>query len=151
MFPSRTSARIWASRGQHSIATSGHRVRFAGVHSIFTAPGLIFGIEILPYGLYDVFMDDSFEWDEYKNQENQQKHGVSFQAAQFAFADPHLLILRDERHSMPAEERFYAVGRIEGGIVTVRFTMRNKHIRIFWAGFWRKYRGHYLKQASIIS
>ena len=96
-------------------------------------------------------MDDSFAWDEYKNQENQQKHGVSFQAAQFAFTDPHLLILRDERHSTLEEERFYAIGRIEGGIVTVRFTMRNQQIRIFGAGFWRKYRARYLKQASIIS
>ena len=96
-------------------------------------------------------MEASFAWDEDKNRENQEKHGVSFQAAQFAFADPHLLILRDERHSTPEEERFYGVGRIEGGIVTVRFTVRNNKIRIFGAGFWRKYRKRYLDRAAIIS
>jgi uncharacterized DUF497 family protein len=93
-------------------------------------------------------MDFSFEWNEDKNRENQEKHGVSFQEAQFAFTDSHLLILRDERHSTPEEERFYGVGRIEGGIVTVRFTVRNQVIRIFGAGFWRKYRRRYLERAS---
>ena len=96
-------------------------------------------------------MEASFTWDDDKNQENQEKHHVSFQSAQYAFADPHLLILRDARHSTPQEERFYGVGRIEGGVVTVRFTVRNTMIRIFGAGFWRKYRKRYLERASIIS
>ncbi len=96
-------------------------------------------------------MEASFAWDEQKNWENQQKHGVSFEEAQRVFADAHLLILRDERHSTPEEERFYGVGKVKGGILTVRFTVRNKRIRIFGAGFWRKYRGRTLEQASIIS
>jgi uncharacterized protein len=29
-----------------------------------------------------------FEWDEKKNREDQAKHGVSFEPAQYAFADP---------------------------------------------------------------
>lgn len=90
----------------------------------------------------------SFEWDDRKNQENQAKHGVSFEEAQVVFTDPHLLILRDERHTTPEEERFYAVGRVEGGILTVRFTLRQDVIRIFGAGFWRKYRRRYLERAS---
>jgi uncharacterized DUF497 family protein len=39
-------------------------------------------------------MEVSFEWDEQKNWENQIKHGIPFEAAQYAFADPHRLILR---------------------------------------------------------
>jgi uncharacterized DUF497 family protein len=89
-------------------------------------------------------MEVSFEWDEQKNWENQIKHGIPFEAAQYAFADPHRLILRDTRHTTSEEERLYCVGRIEGGIVTVRFTTRNGTIRIFGAGFWRKYRKQYL-------
>jgi uncharacterized DUF497 family protein len=60
-----------------------------------------------------------------------------------------IIILRDDRHSTLDEERFYAVGRIVGGIVTVRFTMRSNVIRIFGAGFWRKYRSYYLKGTAI--
>lgn len=89
-------------------------------------------------------MHESFEWDEDKNRENQEKHGVSFEEAQLVFADPNLLIRRDRIHSTPEEERFYGVGRIAGGIVTVRFTVRNGVMRIFGAGFWRKYRKYYL-------
>lgn len=88
-------------------------------------------------------MEASFEWDEDKNVDNQQKHGVSFEQAQAAFADPNVLILSDAHHSTEEEARFYAVGRIEGGIVTVRFTRRTNKIRIFGAGFWRQYRRRY--------
>ena len=84
-----------------------------------------------------------FEWDERKNQENQDNHGVSFERAQYAFADPDRLILRDKRHSTRDENRYYCVGRIRGGIVTVRFVYRQDKIRIFGAGFWRQYRRLY--------
>jgi len=42
---------------------------------------------------------ENFEWDENKNRENQAKHGVSFEQAQYAFADPNLIVLEDLRHS----------------------------------------------------
>lgn len=89
-------------------------------------------------------MRESFEWDEDKNRENQEKHGVSFEQAQFVIIDPDMLILRDDQHSTSEEERFFAVGQIQGGVLTVRFTMRERVIRIFGAGFWRKYRARYL-------
>lgn len=88
----------------------------------------------------------TFAWDEEKNQENQTKHGVSFERAQYAFADPHRLILRDKRHSTRDEERYFCVGHISGGIVTVRFVRRGETIRIFGAGFWREYRALYLER-----
>jgi len=40
-----------------------------------------------------------FEWDETKNRDNQQKHGISFDIAQYAFADPKRIILEDLEHS----------------------------------------------------
>ncbi len=38
-----------------------------------------------------------FEWDEAKDRENQKKHGVSFELAQYAFADPKRVIAEDLR------------------------------------------------------
>jgi uncharacterized protein len=89
-------------------------------------------------------MRESFEWDEEKNRENQAKHGVSFEEAQEAFADPNNLVFADEVHSTAKETRFFCIGRVENRILTVRFTYRKSRIRIFGAGFWRKYRRLYL-------
>jgi uncharacterized protein len=78
-----------------------------------------------------------FEWDEEKDRKNQAKHGIAFGHAQFAFADPRRLILFDLDHSRE-EQRFYCLGRVGLGILTVRFTYRNEVIRIIGAGYWRK-------------
>lgn len=78
-----------------------------------------------------------FEWDDRKDRENQWKHGVSFCEAQRAFLDPGRLILEDLDHSSD-EVRFYCLGRVRDGILTVRFTYRRNRIRIFGAGYWRK-------------
>src|SRR5574341_530723 len=78
-----------------------------------------------------------FEWDSKKDQENQEKHGISFAKAQFAFADPRRVIAEDLSHSS-SEKRYYCFGRVGDGILTVRFTYRSEVIRIFGAGFWRK-------------
>ena len=87
----------------------------------------------------------SFEWDPAKNQINLQKHGVSFDLAQFAFADPKRVILEDVEHS-DHEKRYFCLGKVAEGILTVRFTVRDKTIRIFGAGYWRKGRKIYEEQ-----
>ena len=79
----------------------------------------------------------SFEWDEEKERENQAKHHVPFSLAQQAFLDPHRVIAEDITHS-DREDRFYCIGRVNEGIMTVRFTYRGNVIRIFGAGYWRK-------------
>ena len=78
-----------------------------------------------------------FDWDEEKDKENQAKHGVSFGLAQRAFLDPHRVIAEDLSHSA-SEDRFYCMGRVNDGIITVRFTYRGNVIRIYGAGYWRK-------------
>lgn len=78
-----------------------------------------------------------FEWDENKNRENQQKHGVSFETAQYAFANPKRVIVEDTSHSQD-EPRYYCFGQVGGGIMTVRLTYRGQIIRIIGAGYWRK-------------
>jgi len=89
-----------------------------------------------------------FEWDPDKNRQNQEKHGIPFEVAQYAFADPKRLILQDLSHSKQ-ETRYYCVGRIDDGIVTVRFTYRENVIRIFGAGYWRKGKNLYEKHHQI--
>ena len=89
-------------------------------------------------------MDSSFEWDENKDLENQYKHGVSFGRAQYAFADPRRVIARDKRHSKK-EERYFCFGKVDGGVLTVRFTYRAEGIRIFGAGYWRQGKEAYEK------
>lgn len=83
-----------------------------------------------------------FEWNEKKNRQNQAKHDVSFELAQYAFADPNRVIAEDCSHSKD-EKRYYCFGKVGEGILTVRFTYRIDVIRIFGAGYWRKGRETY--------
>jgi uncharacterized DUF497 family protein/predicted DNA binding CopG/RHH family protein len=65
----------------------------------------------------------TFEWDEEKDRENQEKHKVSFIMAQQAFLDPQRVIVEDMAHSSE-EDRHYCIGRVSDGVMTVRFTYR---------------------------
>ena len=65
----------------------------------------------------------SFDWDEDKNRLNQEKHGVAFEIAQAAFLDEHRVIAEDLSHS-GKEQRYYCFGKVEDGVLTVRFTWR---------------------------
>ena len=92
----------------------------------------------------------SFEWDEAKNLDNLREHRVSFFDAQHAFLDTKRVIAEDLNHS-EEEQRYYCFGlnRDGTGILTVRFTYRNGHIRIFGAGYWRKGRKVYEQANSV--
>ena len=90
-----------------------------------------------------------FEWDSEKDLGNQKKHGVSFITAQYAFADPNRVILEDVTHSTKSEKRYFCLGQIGDGILTVRFTYREQRIRIFGAGYWRKGRRIYEEQNQL--
>ena len=90
----------------------------------------------------------SFEWDSAKDLENRRKHGVPFEVAQHAFADPRRVIAEDVSHSR-GEQRYYCFGRVGDGILTVRFTIRGNAIRIFGAGYWRKGKRIYEEENQI--
>jgi len=94
--------------------------------------------------------ESNFEWNEAKNQENLQKHDVSFFEAQHAFLDKQRIIAKDITHSQE-EERYYCFGLNEDktGILTVRFTYRTGCIRIFGAGYWREGKKVYEQNNSI--
>ena len=80
---------------------------------------------------------DLFEWDPFKDGDNVEKHGVDFDTATQAFADPHRTIIFDEKHSQ-YEKRFCCLGKVGGRVLSVRFVHRGEKIRIIGAGFWRK-------------
>jgi uncharacterized DUF497 family protein len=86
-----------------------------------------------------------FDWDPDREAENLRKHGVSFVEAQDAFMDRGRVTGRDVNHSQ-SEPRFYCLGRVAGGVLTVRFTCRGQVIRIIGAGCWR--RGKRLHEAN---
>ena len=87
----------------------------------------------------------TFEWDDAKDRANRAKHGVSFAQAQAAFFDARRVIAQDLDHS-GEEQRFFCFGRVDDGVMTVRFTWRAGRIRIFGAGYWRKGRTIYEQQ-----
>ncbi len=89
-----------------------------------------------------------FDWDPKKDLENQAKHGVAFEKAQYAFADPLRVIAEDLSHSA-GEKRYFCFGNVEGGVLTVRFTYRENVIRIIGAGYWRKGKQVYEEANSI--
>lgn len=78
------------------------------------------------------------EWNDDKNVENISKHDLSFYDAQEAFFDKTRVLLEDPKHSS-SEKRYFCIGKtVDGGIATVRFTIRKGNIRIIGAGYWRK-------------
>jgi hypothetical protein len=89
-----------------------------------------------------------FEWDQHKAVENDRKHGVSFVLTQQAFLDPERVMARDVERS-GSETRYYCMGQVGEGVVTVRFTLRSRAIRIIGAGYWREGRKLYEKQNQI--
>lgn len=91
----------------------------------------------------------NFEWDEKKNILNQQKHGVPFEDAQYAFADNNRIIAIDKEHGNEREKRYFCFGKVSNEIITVRFTIRGNKIRIYGAGYWRKGKKIYEKENKI--
>jgi uncharacterized DUF497 family protein len=89
-----------------------------------------------------------FEWDDEKDRLNINKHGVSFALAQLAFLDERRVILEDMDNS-DEERRYYCLGKVADGIMTVRFTYRKNKIRIIGAGYWRKGKDIYERENKI--
>lgn len=83
-----------------------------------------------------------FEWDKRKDEINQEKHGISFRKARKAFEDSNSIIIEDLDHSTK-EKRYFCLGKVKEGVLTVRFTYRDNIIRFIGAGFWRKGRRRY--------
>jgi uncharacterized DUF497 family protein len=70
-----------------------------------------------------------FEWDEAKSQANLAKHGIPLDLVPLAFEGP-ILARRNDRHG---EERWIAIGLIEGLAVAFAYMKRGDRIRIITA------------------
>ena len=53
-----------------------------------------------------------------------------------------VITLFDEGHSQ-TEDRYYCIGNVDGGVLTVRLTIREATIRIIGAGYWRRGKKYY--------
>ena len=74
-----------------------------------------------------------FEWDAEKGLGNLEKHGVSFEEAASAFADPLSSTIADPEHSV-GEERWILLGlSFTGRLVVVAHTERRDIIRLISA------------------
>lgn len=74
-----------------------------------------------------------FEWDANKQQQNQQKHRISFEEATTVWTDPFALIAPDPTHSI-IEKREWIIGEsYKSRVLVVVFTMREETIRIISA------------------
>ena len=79
-------------------------------------------------------MDADFEWDSRKAARNRRKHGVPFEDAVTAFADPLAVTVTDPDHSSAAERRYILVGRsARGRLLVVSHAERGTAIRIISA------------------
>lgn len=78
-------------------------------------------------------MDIEFEWDPRKAAANLRKHGVAFEEAVTAFADPHSITISDPDHSV-GEARFVLIGRSAvQRILVVIHLERGERIRLISA------------------
>ena len=75
---------------------------------------------------------DDFEWDDAKAEANLRKHKISFRTASRVFDDPLVLIEQDLSEDY-GEDRFLAIGRVEGLLVAVVYTERGGCVRIISA------------------
>lgn len=75
----------------------------------------------------------AFEWDESKNLENINNHGIGFKQAVKAFDDDLAIPLEDFEHSTEDETRYALIGMCETGLIFVSFTFRGENYRIISA------------------
>ena len=75
-----------------------------------------------------------FEWDGWKAEENERKHGVSFDEAGTVFYDSLARSQPDHEHSTAAEQRFLMLGKSASGrLLVVAYAERGAKLRIISA------------------
>jgi uncharacterized protein len=76
-----------------------------------------------------------FDWNQKKEIDNRQKHGISFEDAQTSFLDPFAIRVADVEHSRQNEDRFVLIGMsMRRGVLFVVYCERDEDtIRIISA------------------
>ena len=92
--------------------------------------------------------DDDFEWDERKSKSNYDKHGIAFDYAKQAFADPFGVEILDDTEDY-REDRYLFIGMIEGTLFSVIYTLRSERFRLISARYSNKdEQDHYFRRNS---
>lgn len=78
-------------------------------------------------------MSYRFEWDPAKAAANLRKHGVSFEEAVTAFADPFALNMPDPSHSVDEDRLLVLGGSAQGRLLVVAYAERGERTRIISA------------------
>ncbi len=87
----------------------------------------------MEFDCLDVETIVGFEWDKGNINKNEDKHGLKWTAIEEVFFNEPLLIVEDFKHSLN-ECRCVALGKNNfNDLITVIFTIRNKHIRVISA------------------
>jgi uncharacterized DUF497 family protein len=76
--------------------------------------------------------EGDFEWDVVKAAANVVKHGVSFEQARKAFADPYAIDFADDRRYY-SEERAVLFGMVDDRLLVIVYTIRGNKVRIISA------------------
>ena len=76
--------------------------------------------------------DGDFQWDDAKAARNYAKHSITFEAARSVFDDPYVLDWVDDGQD-EGEQRFAALGMVEGRLLFVAYAIRGDSIRIISA------------------
>jgi len=76
--------------------------------------------------------DDEFEWHHAKARSNYAKHGVTFDTAKRAFADPFAVEVLDDSADY-GEERFLLIGMVDGQLLSIVYTPRQGRCRLITA------------------
>ena len=75
-------------------------------------------------------MSLTFEWDQNKSDENERKHGITFEEAKTAFNDPFAITIDDPDHS-DDEYRYIDIGfSSKGRVIIVWYTEKSQNICI---------------------
>jgi uncharacterized protein len=78
----------------------------------------------------DLSLIIGFEWDAGNERKSLDRHDVSQAEAEQIFSDMHLLVIKDDRHSL-LEIRWHALGRTDAGrFLHVTFTLRHGETKI---------------------
>lgn len=76
--------------------------------------------------------DDHFTWHAAKARSNYNKHGVTFEMARRAFADPFVVEVLDDSEDY-GEERYLVIGMVESQLLSVVYTPRQGRFRLISA------------------
>lgn len=73
-----------------------------------------------------------FEWDDQKAAQNLQKHGIDFVDAARVFLDPFMIEMVDDTLDY-GEERFIAIGTVDGRVLYVVYVFTELGVRLISA------------------